>query len=140
MLWGSGIGAAAGVTGGIIQGQWRGPWKLAADAAIGAGAGAPGGYLGAGSSIAANVVVGVGSASGVANQLVTNGGFHGFNPVAVGVDRVIGGVVPGVGAIADAAGVGNVATNLGGDVLGGIGTVACAGSRASASSCQARSS
>jgi RHS repeat-associated protein len=125
---GAGIGATSGVAGGLIQGQWRDPWKLAADAAIGAGAGAVGGVLGAGSSTAANVLVGAGSAAaaGAGTQIVNNGGFNGFSWSAVGVDATIGAIVPGAGAAAGAAGAGNVADTIGTDVLGGIGTVVCA--------------
>lgn len=128
ILWGTGIGAGAGVASGVIQGQWRDPWKLAADAAIGAGAGAAGGFLGVGSSTTANVLVGAGSAAvaGVGYQIVSNGGVRGLNPVPVGIDAVIGAVVPGAGAAVGAAGVGNVADTIGTDVLGGIGTVVCA--------------
>jgi hypothetical protein len=46
-------------------------------------------------------------------------GGNGINGFAVGVDATIGGIVPGAGAVAAAAGVGNGADTVGTGVLGG---------------------
>lgn len=128
MLWGAGIGAAANVASGAIQGQWRDPWKLAADAGIGAVTGAAGGYLGPDNGLGPNVAAGVitGAASGAADQLVQNGGASGFRLGAVGLDGLLGGVPPGLGPVADHFGISNKGQTVGGDMLGGIGGLACA--------------
>jgi hypothetical protein len=69
--------------------------------------------------------MGAGAAAGAADQIVSHGGINGFNWATVGTDAAIGGAVPGVGAAAASAGVGNVVDTVGTDVLGGIGSVAC---------------
>lgn len=77
-------------------------------------------------STAADVTVGAGVAlgGGVGSQVVAKGGFNGLSWSAVGIDTAIGGIAPGAGGVAAAAGVGNVVNTVGTDVLGGIGTVA----------------
>jgi hypothetical protein len=122
---GAGLGAGANIASGIIQHQSAG--KIALDGLIGAAAGTVGGIPGPVASTATGVGTGMAAALGasVATQAV-GGGIRSINPLAVGIDTAIGGIVPGAGAVAAAEGVGNTADTIGTDIVGGIATVACA--------------
>jgi hypothetical protein len=125
-----GIGAAIGGASGFASGlaQHEPLWKAALDGVAGAAGGAAVGGIALGAG--ARLTIGAGAASsalvGGVQQVVNNGGFNNFNPYAVGIDAVLGGLTGSAGWNLGEAGVGNEPGTIGMNLFGGATNVACA--------------